>query len=59
MNKIQLNFNKCVHCGACTALCESKALSLDSVSWSLNFDERKCIGCLLCLKACPLRAISE
>jgi len=48
----------CVHCGACTAVCPSGALRMDSDSWSLTFDREKCLVCELCVKACPLRVIS-
>lgn len=48
---------KCVHCGACTAVCPSGALSMDKNEWQLMFDHSKCLICELCLKACPLNAI--
>lgn len=57
MNKIHVDFKKCVDCGACTAVCNPKALSLDPISSALIFDRQKCTGCKLCIKACPLRAI--
>jgi ferredoxin len=57
MTKIQVEEKKCVDCGACTAVCNSQALSLDRVVWSLIYDNQKCTGCKLCIKACPLRAI--
>jgi L-aspartate semialdehyde sulfurtransferase ferredoxin len=49
----------CVHCGACTAVCPTGALRMDSGGdWSLTFDKEKCLVCELCLKACPLRVMS-
>lgn len=58
MNKIHVDDKKCVQCGACTAVCNSNALSMDPAAWTLAYDEQKCKGCLLCINACPLRAIS-
>lgn len=47
---------KCIHCGACTAVCPSGALSFDK-DWMLQFDMEKCMLCGHCIKACPTRAI--
>jgi ferredoxin len=47
---------KCVHCGACTAVCPSGALSINGNS-ELKFDNEKCMLCGHCIKACPMRAI--
>jgi len=44
----------CIHCGACTAVCSPKALSMDS-SAKLVFDVSLCVVCGLCTQACPLR----
>lgn len=57
MSKIFLEYTKCVDCGACTAVCNTGALHLDPVSWSLIYNNEKCTGCKLCIKACPLRAL--
>lgn len=56
--KIDWDEKNCVHCGACTAVCMSGALHMDSSS-KVSFDEEKCLGCLLCIKACPLKAIED
>jgi len=50
--------DKCVHCGACTAVCPSGALWLDKDTWSLMFDKEKCLVCSLCVSACPLGVIT-
>lgn len=47
----------CVHCGACTAVCVQKALSLDRDSWTLSFDNARCVVCEMCVKACPCGAL--
>jgi ferredoxin len=48
---------KCVHCGACTAVCPSGALSMDEKTWTLRFDQSKCLICELCIKTCPIKAM--
>ncbi|MGI6777927.1 MAG: NIL domain-containing protein [Acetivibrionales bacterium] len=50
--------DKCIHCGACTAVCPSGALELDKEEWALTFDKEKCLVCRLCVKACPLRVMN-
>lgn len=50
--------NGCVHCGACTAVCPSNALQMDSKDWRLTFDREKCLVCGLCVRACPLKVMS-
>ncbi len=47
----------CVHCGACTAVCSKKALSLDKETAELRFDNSKCIVCEMCIPACPTGAM--
>ena len=47
----------CVHCGACTAVCTSKALTLDKETCELNFDNSKCLACEMCTQACPTGAM--
>lgn len=51
--------DKCVHCGACTAVCPSGALSMDQDTWELKFDLDKCMLCGHCVHACPARAIKN
>ena len=47
----------CVRCGACTAVCTPKALSIDPESAELIFDNEKCIVCEMCTHACPTGAM--
>ncbi len=49
--------DECVHCGACTAICPSEAISMDKLSWQLCFVKEKCLVCGLCVKACPLNVM--
>ena len=55
--QITVEQDRCIHCGACTAVCLSGALSLDRDNWQLVFDSEKCVMCGLCVSACPLRLI--
>ncbi len=54
---IAIDDGQCVDCGACTAVCSSKALSLNKITWKLSFERSKCVLCGLCVTACPVRAI--
>ncbi|NLC53747.1 MAG: 4Fe-4S binding protein [Firmicutes bacterium] len=57
MAKIDIDRGKCIHCGACTAVCASSALRIGGDGCTLLFDEKRCEDCGSCVKACPLRAI--
>lgn len=48
---------KCFHCGACTAVCPSGALSIRRPSMEVIFDKGKCSACELCVPACPANAM--
>ncbi len=54
---IKRDEERCVHCGACTAVCPTHALYMGEDAM-LHFDKDKCVVCRLCIKACPLRVIS-
>lgn len=56
--QVVLEEDKCVHCGACTAVCFSGALQMDRKDWKLLFDPEKCLACELCVAACPLQLIT-
>ena len=47
----------CIDCGACTAVCSPRALTLDREA-KLFFDASLCVVCGLCVQACPLRLFS-
>lgn len=57
MSKLNIDDKKCVHCGACTAVCKVGALRMKNEDWALAFNEALCTHCNTCLSACPLRAI--
>jgi ferredoxin len=48
---------RCTHCGACTAVCSTGALSIVRPEMLVNFNQRKCSVCELCVTACPVRAM--
>lgn len=54
---ITLTSEQCVHCGICTSLCITSALSLDKNTFKLNFEKEKCILCGFCENSCPVNAI--
>jgi ferredoxin len=57
--RIQWNSYNCVHCGSCTAVCPTSALSMSRDNWMISFDEIRCLGCNLCVNSCPLRVIES
>ena len=49
---------RCIHCGACTAVCPTGALSIpDRKTMIVEFDVDKCVACGLCVPACPPKAM--
>jgi L-aspartate semialdehyde sulfurtransferase ferredoxin len=48
----------CVHCGLCTGVCPTEALTLDPQSFRLTFTRSRCIVCEQCIPTCPVQAIS-
>jgi ferredoxin len=55
--EVKRNNKKCVHCGACTAVCPTGALSIQRPEMLVIFDQKKCSVCELCVPACPTRAM--
>ena len=54
---IRRNEEKCYQCGACTAVCPTKALYIERPEMAVIFDKDKCNACELCVAACPARAM--
>ncbi|AGY60226.1 NIL domain-containing protein [Gloeobacter kilaueensis] len=48
----------CVHCGLCTGVCPTAALTLQSETFLLQFRRSRCIVCEQCIPVCPTAAIS-
>lgn len=49
--------DRCIHCGACTAVCPTGALAIKRPEMSVEFDQKKCSVCELCVRACVTRAM--
>ncbi len=58
-DKIWKEEELCVHCGACTGLCPTAALSVNQDNMEVVFDSEKCIGCGICGLACPFGAMKD
>ena len=56
--EIVINDDLCVHCGLCTGVCPTRALTLDPTSFQLVFNRSRCIVCEQCIPTCPVQAIS-
>jgi Fe-S-cluster-containing hydrogenase component 2 len=50
----------CMQCSvpACEAICPTKAIYREEVSGALIIDLKKCIGCKMCILACPIGGLS-
>ncbi|MGD9210363.1 MAG: NIL domain-containing protein [Desulfobacteraceae bacterium] len=55
--EIKRDEDRCTHCGACTAVCPTSALSIQRPEMLVIFNQRRCSVCELCITACPSRAI--
>lgn len=49
----------CVHCGACTGLCPTEALSVAEPDKKTKFDVEKCVACGMCGLVCPFGAMKD
>ncbi|MBE9158610.1 4Fe-4S binding protein [Nodosilinea sp. LEGE 06152] len=56
--EIVVDEDLCVHCGLCTGVCPTRALTLDSETYRLTFSRSRCIVCEQCVPTCPVQAIS-
>ena len=57
-DKIHRDETRCVHCGACTAVCRTDALVINRETMEVEFYPDKCVACGLCKIACPVKAMS-
>jgi ferredoxin len=55
--EVRRDDERCMQCGACTAVCLTGALSIKRPEMSVEFDQKKCSICELCVPACPARAM--
>lgn len=56
--EIVIDETLCVHCGLCTGVCPTRALTLDPATAKLTFNRTRCIVCEQCIPTCPVLAIS-
>jgi ferredoxin len=56
---IERNETLCIHCGTCTAVCPTGALSVDRTTMEVTFSPDKCSACGLCIYTCPVRAMKS
>jgi ferredoxin len=47
----------CTHCGACTAVCPTSALSIHRPEMEVEFNNELCSVCELCILTCPTKAM--
>jgi L-aspartate semialdehyde sulfurtransferase ferredoxin len=55
--EIKRDNQRCTHCGACTAVCPTGALSVVRPEMRVTFRQEACSVCELCVTACPSRAM--
>ena len=58
-DKIWREEERCVHCGACTGLCPTGALSVQAPKHEVVFEVTKCVACGICGLACPFGAMKD
>ncbi len=58
LGEITIDEEVCVHCGLCTGVCPTEALSLHPETFKLTFTRSRCIVCEQCIPTCPVQAIS-
>jgi len=51
---------QCKHCEepACVAVCPTGAVHKDEETGTVQFDALRCIGCMMCVQACPFGVIT-
>lgn len=56
--EIAIDEESCVHCGLCTGVCPTEALTLHPETFRLEFARSRCVMCEQCIPTCPVQAIS-
>ncbi|MGD1908894.1 MAG: NIL domain-containing protein [Leptolyngbyaceae cyanobacterium] len=56
--EILIDEESCVHCGLCTGVCPTRALTLDPDTFKLTFARSRCSVCEQCIPTWPVEAIS-
>lgn len=55
--EVRRDDRRCTHCGACTAVCPTGALTIRREDMRVRFDQKRCSVCELCIAGCPARAM--
>lgn len=55
--EVTRNEDLCIQCGACTAFCPTKALSIDPETREVKFLPGECKACEMCVAVCPVKAM--
>ncbi len=55
--QVTKNEEVCIHCGACTAVCPTGALSVDRITFQVIYDPERCTACGFCVSACVTKAM--
>ncbi len=55
--QVAKNEEVCIHCGACTAVCPTGALSVERQTFKVIYDPEKCTACGFCVSACITKAM--
>lgn len=55
--EIRRNEERCTHCGSCTAVCPTGALSIQRPEMRVVYDFETCSVCKLCVSVCPPHAM--
>ncbi len=55
--QVAKNEEVCIHCGVCTAVCPTGALSVDRQTFKVIYDPEKCTACGFCVSACTTKAM--
>ena len=52
--------DRCTHCGHCVCHCPTGALYIaDAATREVGYNEKNCIECLACIRACPYAACAS
>ncbi|WP_207262112.1 NIL domain-containing protein [Desulfovibrio sp. Huiquan2017] len=57
-HKIFRDEDTCIHCGVCTAMCPTDALTLNRETLKIVFDVDRCSACGMCTRVCPVKCMT-
>ena len=58
LGKVRIDERRCLaylgpECGACVGVCPHGIRAIEQVAWKPRVDQALCVGCGLCIRACP------